>query len=422
MTNITFADVAHQSVSFSRSDPAEALLLELIDNPWIQRLRDVSQTANARLVYMYSEHSRFGHSLGVAYLAKLLMDKLQLTCRREILEYRTAVGAAALLHDLGHLAPGSHTAAKTWFPQLEDVHEDLTRRIIEEDEPLARIFQRHDVNLQHRITEVLSGSKEVPPWTWELISGGGWNADRGNWCIVDSIMAGVRYGEYNISALLESIVITPEGHLALRENRLDAMIHFAVSRHAMYRQIYHHRVMLAADMLNQAVVRRARDIRNQLNFADETMQQALTAQTTAGLSLKTIFQMRESWWKYHLARWKAGPDAVLADLAERLLDRRLLKTVRIGEHEDPTELHSQARAAVVQAGYDPRYYLHQICSSDVHAGDLQQSMPVLMDDGRLKPLSDAEVIYSALVRDTRSSERRWLCMPKEAKDLLGRAR
>ena len=56
MSDITFADVVHQSVSFSKNDPAEALLLNLIDTPWFQRLRDISQTANTRLVYMFSEH------------------------------------------------------------------------------------------------------------------------------------------------------------------------------------------------------------------------------------------------------------------------------------------------------------------------------------------------------------------------------
>ena len=74
---------------------------------------------------------------------------------------------------------------------------------------------------------------------------------------MDSVLAGVSYGKYNIPALVDSILITNDKQLALMENRLDAMLHFMVSRHAMYRQIYQHRVLLAADMLNKAVVQRA---------------------------------------------------------------------------------------------------------------------------------------------------------------------
>jgi HD superfamily phosphohydrolase len=123
--SVAFADVVQQSISFSRDIESQALLLELIDTAWFQRLRDVSQTANTRLVYMFSEHTRFGHSLGVAAMAEMVLTKLSRTHSKEVEAYRPAVAAAALLHDVGHLAPGSHTAFKTWFPHAQDIHETL---------------------------------------------------------------------------------------------------------------------------------------------------------------------------------------------------------------------------------------------------------------------------------------------------------
>ena len=266
MAEISFADVVHQSISFSSNDPAEALLLELIDTTWFQRLRDVSQTANTRLVYMFSEHSRFGHSLGVAYLAKLAMEKLRLSHASEVNTYRTGVLVAALLHDVGHLAPGSHTAFKTWFPGQKDSHEKIAERIILEDAGIRKILDGYSKDLASLVTSILGETSSVPPWTWQLLSGGGWNVDRGNWSTVDSVLAGVSYGKYNIPALVDSIIITDDRQLALRENRLDAMMHFVVSRHAMYRQVYQHRVLLAADTLNKAVVLRARAMRSKLVF------------------------------------------------------------------------------------------------------------------------------------------------------------
>ena len=422
MSNITFADVVHQSISFSKDIDGQSLVLELLDTPWVQRLRDISQTANTRLVYMFSEHSRFGHSLGVAYLATMLMEKLSANYPDEVAPFRAAVSAAALLHDVGHLAPGSHTAYKTWFPDLEDNHEHTATQIIKNDPAFAKIFSKYPDTLPEIICNIIEESPKIPPWTWEIISGGGWNVDRGNWCMVDSILAGVSYGKYNIPALLESIILTDDKHLALRENRLDAMMHFAVSRHAMYRQIYQHRVILATDCINKSIVMRARDVIKTLPFADKHMQIVLNAKSPQDLPLDTIFSMREPWWRYHLMQWMESEDSILSDLCSRLINRRLFKTIRVRDNEDINLLKCDAKSTLEKMGLDPKYYLHQITTQDVHSGDFRQSMLVLMDDGRIRHLTDAEPLFNSMVKETGTSKKTWLALPQEVKNVLGRER
>ncbi len=418
---ITFADVVHQSVSFSPDKVGDDIILALLDTPWVQRLREISQTANTRLVYMFSEHSRFGHSLGVAYLASMLMEKLAVEYPSKVAPYRRAVLAAALLHDVGHLAPGSHTAFKTWFPDQRDSHEELSIRIIQQDPQMQKVLSVQP-DLLALTSKILHESDEIPAWTWEIISGGGWNVDRGNWCSVDSVLAGVSYGKYNIPALIESMQITDKGHLAVSENRLDAMMHFAISRHAMYRQIYHHRVILAADMLNKAIVQRARDLNSKLDFADDAMRSVLSATSPTELTLDTIFTMRESWWRYHLIRWSRSTDQILSDLSSRLLNRRLFKTVRIHGNDEEESLLEQSTNAVVDSGFDPKYYLHSVSTSDIQAGDHAQSMAVALEDGRIVGLQEAEPLFGYLVRESKNAMRRWLVIPEEAKRKLGRVR
>jgi HD superfamily phosphohydrolase len=68
---VNFADVAHGTLIFDKANSWDALILKLVDTAWVQRLRRISQTGNTKLVYMFAEHSRFGHSLGVAYLMKI---------------------------------------------------------------------------------------------------------------------------------------------------------------------------------------------------------------------------------------------------------------------------------------------------------------------------------------------------------------
>ena len=418
-TTVSFADVVSQILSFDKSIASQALVLKLIDTSWVQRLRDLSQTANTRLVYMFSEHSRFGHSMGVAALAERVMTILSASNPAQVEPYRKAVSSAAILHDIGHIAPGCHIAYKTWFPESPDAHEQVGCRIITEQTDVHDVLNSDDPKLVADVAGILREDPALPAWTWQLISGGGWNVDRGNWCIVDSLLAGVSYGQYNIPALIESVVITDDGHLALRENRLDAMMHFAVSRHALYRQLYQHRVLLAADTLNRAIVQRARDLTSGTFFADETMTQVLAAQNVESLKLPAIFAMTESWWRYHITRWSTGDDAIMRDLCFRLLYRKLFKTVR--SDNQPLDI-KDARAAVTKAGFDVRYYLHEVSTSDMHTNDLEQSMPVLQDNGRLSALTDADPLFRTLLSETGAAPRTWYVMPEEAKVLLGRKR
>lgn len=422
MSKIVFADAALQFLNFETSLDSEALALDLIDTPWVQRLRDIKQTGNTQLVYMFSEHSRFGHSLGVAFLANLVMRHLSEGWSKEVQEYRMAISAAALLHDFGHIAPGSHTAYKAWFPDGPDIHEDVGIRIILEDKTINSILKRYRGDLPEMVAAILAEEDSVPPWTWEIISGGGWNVDRGNWCLVDSVMAGVSYGRYNVPALVESIVLTKDGHLAVRESRLDALTHFAVARQAMYRQVYQHRVILATDTLNGAIAKRVRQLGSKINFADPVMQKVLQSKSPLDLALEDLFWMTESWWRYHLTRWARSDDKILSDLSSRMLFRKLFKTVRINRGDDLVALKMAAIEAVKKAGYDPEYYLHEASSVDLHTGDSKRSMLIELDDGSIQTLAQAEPLIDAMLMESKSHTKSWLVMPKEAKDLLGRTR
>ncbi|MEZ4753124.1 MAG: HD domain-containing protein [Bdellovibrionota bacterium] len=420
--SVSFADVVFDWITFDNSDPAEKLVLDLIDTKWMQRLRDINQTANTRLVYMHSEHTRFGHSVGVAYLAFLVMKKLEAFRPEEVEKYRAAVACAALMHDIGHLAPGSHTAFKSWFPDKKDNHEALGKMIIENDPEIQGLLNSHSTELTEQISAILSESKDIPAWTWEIISGGGWNVDRGHWCIADSVLAGVSYGKYNIPAIIDSLRIADDTRLALRENRLDAMMHFVVSRQAMYSQLYHHRVLLSADALTASVIKRVRDLGSKLSFADEAMQKMLKTSNPDQLELETVYATNESWFKYHLSHWINDGDTILSDLASRLAYRKLFKTVRVSEDDEPDKLWKDSQEAVRQAGFDPEYYLGKAITSDIYQGDSKHSVNVLMENGQIKELSEADPVFKSLVKASQDSIRVWYVMPAEAKSLLGRTR
>src|SRR5262245_35191893 len=101
-----YRDSVHNIIRLPAGTADGDLLVRLIDAPEFQRLRRIRQLGIGFFTYQGAEHSRFTHSLGALHLAVRILDKLQ--PKYDIPdEQRTAVLAAALLHDVGH-GPFSH--------------------------------------------------------------------------------------------------------------------------------------------------------------------------------------------------------------------------------------------------------------------------------------------------------------------------
>ena len=72
------ADPVHRYILFTRPGDitGEATEQDVLDTPWVQRLRRIPQLQSARWVFPAAEHSRFQHSLGAMHLAGRLAQQL----------------------------------------------------------------------------------------------------------------------------------------------------------------------------------------------------------------------------------------------------------------------------------------------------------------------------------------------------------
>ncbi|XP_035994542.1 deoxynucleoside triphosphate triphosphohydrolase SAMHD1-like isoform X1 [Fundulus heteroclitus] len=96
------------------------LLVKIIDTPQFQRLRNIKQLGGTSYVYPGATHSRFEHSIGVAYLAGELVQAL-MENQQELKitpAEKLCVQIAGLCHDLGH-GPFSHLYDGKFIPEIK---------------------------------------------------------------------------------------------------------------------------------------------------------------------------------------------------------------------------------------------------------------------------------------------------------------
>ena len=103
-------------------------LYDLIDHPYFQRLRRISQMGLSHYVYPGALHTRFHHALGALHLMTRAINTLRDKGVEVSDEEYEAVCSAILLHDIGH-GPFSHALEGEIIAVH---HEDLSLAYMEE--------------------------------------------------------------------------------------------------------------------------------------------------------------------------------------------------------------------------------------------------------------------------------------------------
>lgn len=78
------------------------LIFDIIEHPFFQRLRRVSQMGLSYLVYPGAHHTRFHHALGCIHLMDKAIKVLRFKGVKISEDEEEALLIAILLHDIGH--------------------------------------------------------------------------------------------------------------------------------------------------------------------------------------------------------------------------------------------------------------------------------------------------------------------------------
>jgi len=402
MSQRTYHDPLHGAIRLDRSDPAEALAIDLIDTAPFQRLRRIRQLGPAYLTFHGAESSRFTHSLGVLHLARQALQHLEAN-HPDLGRHRAALYTAALLHDVGH-GPLSHSGEEMYGMR----HEDWSGRLIREHPALRDRLEAEWPGLAAEVADLLEKGRHGSPAIAALVSSQ-LDCDRMDYLLRDSYSTGTRYGQLDLERIQAALTLAPDGSLALHPKGLLAVEHYLVVRHLMYRTVYNHRLNVVCNWLLQRAIAVARALGPGRVWADATMARWLWDPT--GLAIDTFLANDDLRTGYHLLRWQEEGEPELADPCRRLLDRQLLRAVDVGDL-DPgqrLELLARARTLAERAGLvaESCCGLHQRQSRGylAYKGGLR-----LWDGQRLQALEQR----SALVRGlTERLEMAWLIHPAE---------
>ena len=402
MSQRTYHDPLHGAITFNADNPAEALVIDLVDTAPFQRLRRIRQLGPAFLTFHGAESSRFTHSLGVCHVARRAFHHLR-SCDPALENDEGLLLTAALLHDVGH-GPLSHTGEEMFGLH----HESWSARLIREHPQLRGPLENYREGTADAVAALLEKGRAQRMVIRRLVSGQ-LDCDRLDYLLRDSYSTGARYGHLDLDRVLGAMTLAPDGDLAIHPKGLMAVEHYLVVRNLMYRSVYNHRLNVMCNWLLEQLVRTARRMGPDQVWADSVMHAWLWSPET--LSLERFLANDDLRTGYHLQRWHEEGPQPLAELCGRFLNRRLLKVVaveQLGREEQLKALAIAGRLAE-QNGMDPG-----LCCGLRHQ-ELRGYHPYrgglrLWNGHQLQALETASALVASLTTPAATS---WLIHPGE---------
>ena len=327
------------------------LIYDLVQHPYFQRLRRISQMGLSYLVYPGATHTRFHHALGCMHLMQKAIEVLRFKSVIISGEEENALLIAILLHDMGH-GPFSHAMEHSIVEEVN--HESISllfmnKLNIEFDNKLAlaiKIF-KGDYHRQFML-QLISSQLDM---------------DRMDYLKRDSFYSGVNEGNINSERLIQMMNVVDDV-LVIEEKGIYSVEKFLMARRLMYWQVYLHKTSLVAELILTKILKRAKELTQKgivLNCSEPLLyfiRNKVELSTFDNSILQKFAQLDDFDIISALKSWQTNDDFILGSLSKMIINRDLLKIklspekISSDEKNELLEKYSkQANISIQEANY-----------------------------------------------------------------------
>lgn len=305
--------------------------IDILDHPYVQRLRRISQLGLSHLVYPGAVHNRFQHAVGSMFLMQEALDVLRTKGVEITREEDEAACFAILLHDIGH-GPFSHALEHSIVKSVH--HEDLS----------TMIMDRLNIDFDGKLTLAIKIFKNEysKKFLHQLVSSQ-LDMDRLDYLARDSFYSGVTEGKVGSERIIKMLSVSND-QLVVEEKGIYSIEKFIVARRLMYWQVYLHRTVISAEHMLTLVLRRAKHLAQSGSeiFATPALSRFLNNDFDKKSFISTpniidsFCELDDSDIFSAMKAWRHHSDRVLSSLSARLLDRKLFR-IELRPHPFTTE-------------------------------------------------------------------------------------
>ena len=294
------------------------LIYDLIQHPYFQRLRRISQMGMSYLVYPGAHHTRFHHALGCMHIMQKAIQTLQFKGVSISNAEENALYVAILLHDIGH-GPYSHAMEHSIVEKVN--HEELSLLFMEQ------LNKEFDGQLTLAI-QIFKGEYHRK-FMLQLISSQ-LDMDRMDYLKRDSFYSGVAEGNINSERLIQMMNVEND-LLVIEEKGIYSVEKFLVARRLMYWQTYLHKTSVVAELILTKILKRAKELTQKgiTLSCSESLQFFMQHKISIVNFDKNIVDKFSYLDDYDIMgaikSWQFNNDFVLQNLCRMILNRDLLK-------------------------------------------------------------------------------------------------
>ncbi len=293
-------------------------IYDLIQHPYFQRLRRISQMGLSYLVYPGAHHTRFHHALGCMHIMQKAIEVLRFKGVSISEEEENALLVAILLHDIGH-GPFSHAMEHSIVENVN--HEAISLLFmknlnIEFDGKLSLAIQIFKGDYHRKfMLQLISSQLDM---------------DRMDYLKRDSFYSGVAEGNISSDRLIQMMTVVND-QLVIEEKGIYSVEKFLMARRLMYWQVYFHKTSLVAELILTKVLKRAKELTQKgvvLNCSESLlyfMKNKIELVSFDNHTLEKFANLDDFDIISALKSWINSDDFILSNLSKMIINRDLLK-------------------------------------------------------------------------------------------------